>query len=163
MSSKITDDQFVALVTRLNPENVRGKLLVVVRMGKELVKEGVHRLIKLKKEKNLEFLFVSDPMHGNTFQSALGDRLKTRNVKHILSELGRFVCNLRNLLKGNAQRKPTFRDQPVSQLRQRYIVLRLRRLLALKPSHQVKVHQQMRPTFDHGPGGPPPIKYSNLK
>jgi 3-deoxy-D-arabino-heptulosonate 7-phosphate (DAHP) synthase class II len=35
-------------------------------------------------------LFISDPMHANTYQSQLGDKLKTRNYKDIMHELTYF-------------------------------------------------------------------------
>ena len=44
-----------------------GKLMVITRMGKDKIKGNIEKLIKVKKNEGLNFLFVTDPMHGNTF------------------------------------------------------------------------------------------------
>lgn len=67
ISNKITDDQFLHLVRKLNPQNEQGKLIVIVRMGHGNLGSKLHHLIDLKLKHNLNFLFASDPMHGNTY------------------------------------------------------------------------------------------------
>jgi 3-deoxy-7-phosphoheptulonate synthase len=54
------------LVNLLNPSNEKGKLLVIVRMGKDKIKSKLSDLIKIKQNEGLNFMFVSDPMHANT-------------------------------------------------------------------------------------------------
>ncbi len=51
----------------LNPNNEKGKLLVIVRMGADIVSKKLKELVEIKLKHNLNFLFVTDPMHGNTF------------------------------------------------------------------------------------------------
>lgn len=67
ISSKITDEDFHKIVTTLNPLNLQGKLLVIVRMGSKNIKNKLNELIKIKEKHKLNFLFVNDPMHGNTY------------------------------------------------------------------------------------------------
>lgn len=67
VSSKITDEQFLHLVQRLNPKNEKGKLMIIVRMGHDHLYSKLKYLIDIKLKHNLNFLFVSDPMHGNTY------------------------------------------------------------------------------------------------
>ena len=67
VSNKITAEDFYELVTLLNPQNESGKLLVIVRMGKDLIHSKLDELISMKKKEGLNFLFVTDPMHGNTY------------------------------------------------------------------------------------------------
>lgn len=83
ISDKVNIKDFIDLVKVLNPENERGKLLVIVRMGKDKIKTKLDDLISAKINEGLNFLFVTDPMHANTFESSFS-KLKTRNVNHIL-------------------------------------------------------------------------------
>ena len=59
------------LVRILNPKNEKGKLLVIIRMGKDNIDKKLLSLINCKKKEELNFLFMTDPMHGNTYQSEL--------------------------------------------------------------------------------------------
>ena len=45
---------------------------------------------KLKKE-NLNFMFVTDPMHGNTYESKHEHKLKTRSLSHIMEEISKYI------------------------------------------------------------------------
>lgn len=83
VSSDIDGKDFVRLVTMLNPRNKKGKLLVIVRMGRQNIKKKFEELVKIKNNEGLNFLFVSDPMHGNTFDSKIA-KVKTRSLDHIL-------------------------------------------------------------------------------
>lgn len=69
-------------------------------MGKDNITH-VEKLIKCKKSENLNFLFVSDPMHGNTYQSMYPHKLKTRNLAHVIEEISFFLPYLRILSKSN--------------------------------------------------------------
>jgi 3-deoxy-7-phosphoheptulonate synthase len=59
-------------------------------MGKDKIGHKLEKLIECKLREKLNFLFISDPMHGNTYQSELGDKLKTRSYKDIMHELTHF-------------------------------------------------------------------------
>ena len=67
VSNKITDDEFLHLVQRLNPLNEQGKLIIIVRMGHGTLGTKINHLIDIKIKYKLNFLFATDPMHGNTF------------------------------------------------------------------------------------------------
>lgn len=86
VSNKITDDQFLHLVQRLNPENQQGKLIVIVRMGHSTLGSKLSHLIEVKQKHKLNFLFASDPMHGNTYETK-EHKMKTRHYDHIMTEI----------------------------------------------------------------------------
>jgi 3-deoxy-7-phosphoheptulonate synthase len=69
ISNKVTDEQFLQLVQTLNPSNEEGKLLVIIRMGQANLSSRLNHLIDVKLKNKLNFLFVTDPMHGNTFET----------------------------------------------------------------------------------------------
>jgi len=62
-----TKDQFVDLIRLLNPNNLQGKLIVILRLGKNNVKLHLEVFIKAKILNNLHFIWMCDPMHGNTY------------------------------------------------------------------------------------------------
>jgi 3-deoxy-D-arabino-heptulosonate 7-phosphate (DAHP) synthase class II len=53
-------------------------------MGAHSISSKLKHLIDLKLKHNLNFLFMSDPMHGNTYESK-EEKLKIRHYDHILS------------------------------------------------------------------------------
>ena len=55
-------------------------------MGKQV--DHLHRLIKLKQQFNLHFLWMTDPMHANT---ELINNFKTRRLSNIITELTQVV------------------------------------------------------------------------
>jgi 3-deoxy-7-phosphoheptulonate synthase len=67
ISNKITDEQFLNIVRKLNPNNEQGKLIIIVRMGHGSLGSKLNHLIDIKLKHNLNFLFATDPMHGNTY------------------------------------------------------------------------------------------------
>ena len=86
ISTKITKPEFIDLVKTLNPLNKHGKLVIIVRAGEDKVSDLLDTLIDIKKTNKLNFLFMSDPMHGNTFE-AKASKLKTRDINKIQGEL----------------------------------------------------------------------------
>lgn len=58
-------------------------------MGKEKIKTKLEDLIKAKNGEGLNFLFVTDPMHANTFESK-HSKLKTRSLDDIFSEISNY-------------------------------------------------------------------------
>ncbi|MFO1427605.1 MAG: 3-deoxy-7-phosphoheptulonate synthase class II [Steroidobacteraceae bacterium] len=73
------------LVTRLNPHNVPGKLVLIHRYGAKDVEKSLPKAIQAVKATGQSVLWVCDPMHGNTETSQSG--LKTRRFENILREL----------------------------------------------------------------------------
>lgn len=87
-----TADDVGALAARLNPENVKGKLVLITRMGCDQIRQKLPQLLTFSKSEGLNFTWLSDPMHGNTVTAPTG--LKTRNITAIIDELeGFFQCH----------------------------------------------------------------------
>lgn len=55
-------------------------------MGHDHLYSKLKHLIDIKLKHNLNFLFVSDPMHGNTYETK-EKKIKTRHYDHILKEI----------------------------------------------------------------------------
>ena len=81
-------DDLLRLVDRLNPGNVSGRLTLVVRMGAEKVRRHLPALIRAIERESRHVVWVSDPMHANTVESANG--YKTRHFDRILEEVQAF-------------------------------------------------------------------------
>ncbi len=78
-------DEVAALAERLNPENERGKLLLIARFGSAKVEDRLPRLVRAMREAGLHALWVCDPMHGNGMKTKSG--IKTRSFEAICAEV----------------------------------------------------------------------------
>eukprot|EP01083_Nonionella_stella_P256152 878268_1 len=72
----------------LNPDNIPGKLTIIVRTGADLVREKLPGLIETVQKNGKNVLWISDPCHGNTRGTPSG--LKTRDFSAIRDELIAF-------------------------------------------------------------------------
>jgi 3-deoxy-7-phosphoheptulonate synthase len=81
-------DELLRLVDVLNPHNVAGRLTLISRMGDQLVSDRLPPLIELLRTQGREVVWACDPMHGNTFVAAGGQ--KTRRFDDVLSETSKF-------------------------------------------------------------------------
>ena len=79
-----TEEEFVDLNRRLNPKNETGKLVIITRCGAKKVQDIVPKLIEIKQKFKLNFIWVCDPMHGNTFSK---NGFKTRDYETLLEEI----------------------------------------------------------------------------
>lgn len=77
-----------ALVERLNPEGVEGRLTLITRMGAGTVRDALPPLVKAVSETGIPVVWVCDPMHGNTVTSENG--YKTRHFATVLDEVRGF-------------------------------------------------------------------------
>ena len=84
----ITEDELLRLVNTLNPNNSKGKLTLISRMGKKKIGQVLPRLIRKTQEYGLNVIWSCDPMHGNTVKANNG--LKTRNFDDIIAEVKSF-------------------------------------------------------------------------
>ncbi|HSB15131.1 MAG TPA: 3-deoxy-7-phosphoheptulonate synthase class II [Bryobacteraceae bacterium] len=75
----------VHLLDILNPADEPGRLTLIHRFGCDRIATCLPPLIEAVKARGRTVLWCSDPMHGNTLQTA--DRVKTRRFADILSEL----------------------------------------------------------------------------
>ncbi len=80
------DEQWLQeLVTRLNPQNVPGRLTLIHRFGAKDTEQALPRAIEAVRRTGHSVLWCCDPMHGNTETTTGG--LKTRRFENILKEL----------------------------------------------------------------------------
>ncbi len=81
-------DEVVALCKRLNPDLRPGRLMLISRMGKDLVSERLPAIIDAVTDAGHPVVWACDPMHGNTFTHSSG--VKTRRFDDVMSELRSF-------------------------------------------------------------------------
>jgi len=77
--------ELVELVKVLNPKNEPGRITLIHRFGDDKVAECLPPIVEAIQEAEQKVLFVSDPMHGNTFATNSG--IKTRSFDKIAGEL----------------------------------------------------------------------------
>ena len=80
--------EIVELVKTINPENEKGKIVLIVRMGAKKINQLFPTILKQFKKSNLNVVWSCDPMHANIEKSKSG--YKTRNFKNIVSEVKSF-------------------------------------------------------------------------
>ncbi len=85
LGPKVDPEQAVELLTALNPENERGKLVAITRMGADQVETSLPPLVEAVNRAGRRVLWMCDPMHGNTQSLASG--IKTRSFDDILREI----------------------------------------------------------------------------
>jgi 3-deoxy-D-arabino-heptulosonate 7-phosphate (DAHP) synthase class II len=70
---KISDQcdpaELIELINVINPKNTPGKIMIIVRMGAEKLREHLPRLIEVVEANGKVVVWQSDPMHGNTEKS----------------------------------------------------------------------------------------------
>lgn len=81
-------DDLIRLIDRLNPENEKGRLTLISRMGHEKVEDHLPPLVRRVREEGRNVVWSCDPMHGNTIKSGSG--YKTRPFDRVLSEVRQF-------------------------------------------------------------------------
>ncbi len=82
------EDELIKLIEALNPNNIEGRLNLIVRMGVNKVQEYFPKLLKKVKAEGKNVVWSCDPMHGNVEKTSSG--YKTRDFKNILSEVEQF-------------------------------------------------------------------------
>ena len=83
-----TPSDAVALVERLNPDGIPGRLTFITRMGAEKVRDVLPPIVEAVRDCGAPATWITDPMHGNTFTSESG--FKTRRFETILDEVRGF-------------------------------------------------------------------------
>jgi 3-deoxy-7-phosphoheptulonate synthase len=86
-------DDVVALCDALDPERVPGRLTLIARMGAGNVADRLPPILRAVKATGHPVVWVTDPMHANTFTSSSGR--KTRHFEHILAEVEEFFAACR--------------------------------------------------------------------
>ena len=78
----------VDLCDALNPSRAPGKLTLIIRMGATKIKSHLPPLLHAVSKSGHPVVWVSDPMHGNTYKTTAG--VKTRDLETVLKELELF-------------------------------------------------------------------------
>lgn len=81
-------DDVKAIIDKLNPQGIPGRLTLVSRMGAPLIREKLPALVAATKADGRAVTWICDPMHGNGFTSATG--FKTRRFVDIMDEVAGF-------------------------------------------------------------------------
>jgi len=78
----------LALIDKLDPNREPGRLTFIVRMGAGKVRDNLPALVEKVSAAGAQPVWVSDPMHGNTFEASSGH--KTRRFDDVLDEVKGF-------------------------------------------------------------------------
>ena len=84
----ITPEDAVALVERIDPNRVDGRVTLVSRMGNGQVRDQLPPIIEAVERSGHRVVWQCDPMHGNTEESPSGH--KTRHFDNIMDEVEGF-------------------------------------------------------------------------
>src|SRR5690554_617702 len=85
-----TEDDVMAIIDKLNPQNIPGRLTFITRMGADNLAENLPKLIRRVQNEGRLVVWSSDPMHGNTVKA--GNGYKTRDFSAIIRELRQFFA-----------------------------------------------------------------------
>lgn len=85
LGPKATFQEVQALSRTFNPDNRKGKLVFITRMGAEKAYQCLVPLLEEVRAAGLAGLWITDPMHGNTVTTAEGT--KTRSFDALVAEM----------------------------------------------------------------------------
>lgn len=88
ISDKCSPEELIRIIDTMNPQNIPGRLSIIVRMGAEKLRKNLPGLIRAVQREGKSILWISDPVHGNTYKTEGG--FKTRNFDQIRDELRAF-------------------------------------------------------------------------
>ena len=88
ISDKCSPDELIRIIETMNPQNIPGRLTIIVRMGADKLRKNLPGLIRAVQREGKSVLWVSDPVHGNTRKAENG--FKTRDFDKIRDELRAF-------------------------------------------------------------------------
>ncbi|HEY9337053.1 class II 3-deoxy-7-phosphoheptulonate synthase [Kribbella sp. NPDC050459] len=83
-----TPEYIRALIDKLNPKGVEGRLTFITRMGAGKIRSALPPLLEAVRDHGSPIAWVCDPMHGNTFETPNG--YKTRNFDDVMDEVQGF-------------------------------------------------------------------------
>ncbi|WP_328317032.1 class II 3-deoxy-7-phosphoheptulonate synthase [Streptomyces sp. NBC_00388] len=81
-------EEALTYIERLDPDREPGRLTFIVRMGADKVRDRLPNLVEKVTASGAQVVWVTDPMHGNTFEAASGH--KTRRFDDVLDEVKGF-------------------------------------------------------------------------
>ena len=85
IGAKTKDDDLLAVLDRLDPRRVPGRVTLITRLGAGGVALHLPRLVGAVARTGRRVVWSCDPMHGNT--EVLPGGRKTRRMEHVLTEL----------------------------------------------------------------------------
>lgn len=85
----------VSAIQQINPDNKRGKVILVTRLGVDKVSSSLPQLIEIIYQNELNVVWMCDPLHGNTQSDRWGK--KFRLLGHAADE----TINTNNILYQN--------------------------------------------------------------
>lgn len=88
ISSECTPEELIETINIMNPQNIPGKLSIIVRMGADKLGKNLPGLINAVQKEGKFVVWICDPLHGNTRQTKSG--YKTRDFESIRAELSTF-------------------------------------------------------------------------
>ncbi len=83
-------DQVLAICEALNPDRIPGRLTLITRMGSDKISQYLPPILETVRDAGHPVVWVSDPMHGNTFVA--DDGRKTRHFEDVLTEIKGFFA-----------------------------------------------------------------------
>ena len=92
ISSAIKPAELSALIHRLNPNNIAGRVTLISRMGADNTALYLPALAQRVADEGHKVVWSCDPMHGNTIKTANG--MKTRSFDSIMREIEQFFAVL---------------------------------------------------------------------
>ena len=95
ISSSMKTEELLNICNKLNPQNEKGKLTLISRMGSKKINTYLPSLINAIQKEGINVLWMCDPMHGNTYKLKSG--YKTRDFDTIMNELESFFSIHHNL------------------------------------------------------------------
>jgi 3-deoxy-7-phosphoheptulonate synthase len=90
VGSTATPDEVLALCDALNPERIPGRLTLITRMGAGKIRDLLPPLLAAVRDAGHPVVWACDPMHGNTFTAATGQ--KTRRFDDVMLEIEGFFA-----------------------------------------------------------------------
>ena len=81
-------EEVLRMIDVLDPQREPGRLTFITRMGARTVRGVLSQIVRRVTESGAKVVWVCDPMHGNTFESATG--YKTREFDDIIEEVRGF-------------------------------------------------------------------------
>jgi 3-deoxy-7-phosphoheptulonate synthase len=88
LSARTSPDDALALIDKLDPQRVPGRLTFITRMGAGTIRDALPPLVQKVTGSGAQVTWVCDPMHGNTFESPSG--YKTRRFDDVIDEVRGF-------------------------------------------------------------------------
>jgi 3-deoxy-7-phosphoheptulonate synthase len=88
VSDKASPEELLSLLDAVNPDNIPGRVTIIVRMGAEKLRQNLPKLIRAVQREGRVVVWCSDPVHGNTIKTDNG--FKTRPFEAIREELRAF-------------------------------------------------------------------------